>query len=83
MVSGNVLTENLQYNNNCGLFYLFLYSIHPTLPILATCSGQRRYPLPEYCCDEEEVNNGSWTGEIAMRNLEVEFGKETNQVLIA
>lgn len=28
--------------------------MHPFLPILATCSGQRRFSLPADCCEEEE-----------------------------
>ena len=38
---------------------LYLSSVHPSLPLLATCSGQRRYPLPaDYCHEQEREDKG-------------------------
>ena len=34
-----------------NLLFIFLLSVHPSLPILATSSGQRSFPLP-YSEDE-------------------------------
>lgn len=32
-------------------------SLHPTLPILATGSGQRKFPLPQLCLDSESEDS--------------------------
>lgn len=32
--------------------FLFFFSFHPSLPILATSSGQRKFPLPTYSDSE-------------------------------
>lgn len=39
------------------------FSVHPTLPILATCSGQRRFSLgDEDCSDGEESESDHGSG---------------------
>ena len=39
-----------------SLIYVIIlinFSVHPRLPLLATGSGQRSFPLPSYSCGEE------------------------------
>ena len=56
--------QHLSHNAFYLFFSWFHLSLHPTLPILATGSGQRKFPLPHLCLgsasgDSSENESGS------------------------